>query len=203
MNVLRYSTISGMRTVNDLKKYTFADDSTEPISVLLRFRLPWLTLGLFGGFGAALLLGRYEAVLSKNVELAFFLPFIVYLSDAVGTQTEEIYIRNVKKASEAVKKFYTYLAKEAILGVMFGSLFGLMTLLLSYLWLRDLPVNITIGLSMGISVAMAPIVALIIARIFQIEHQDPAAGAGPFKTILQDVVSIIIYFSIASIILFN
>lgn len=185
------------------QKFAFADDSTEPVRVLLRFRLPWLMVGLFGGFAAALLLGRFESVIAKNVELAFFLPFIVYLSDAVGTQTEEIYIRNVKQSRGAPRKFHLYLIKEAILGVIFGLIFGLLTMLLAFAWLRDLPLSTTIGLSMGVSVSIAPLVALVIARIFQIEHQDPAAGAGPFKTILQDVVSIVVYFSIASIILFR
>lgn len=185
------------------KKYAFADDSTESLSVLLRFRLPWLLLGLLGGFGAAMLLGRYEAVLSEYVELAFFLPFIVYLSDAVGTQTEVIYVRNVKQSKNAVKKFHLYLVKEALLGLIFGLLFGSLTALLAYLWLKDPALSATIGLSMGISVALSPLVALLIARIFQVEHQDPAAGAGPFKTILQDVASILIYFSVASVILFS
>src|SRR5688572_28852662 len=128
-----------MKSQQKTQKYEFADDSTEPLSVLLRFRLPWLMLGLFGGFGAALLLGRFEAVLNKNVELAFFLPFIVYLSDAVGTQTEIIYVRNVKAGKSAVKKFHLYLVKEARLGVIFGVLFGMLTFLLSYLWLREVP----------------------------------------------------------------
>lgn len=192
-----------MKYTKKIKKFDFADDNTEPLSVLLRFRMPWLVVGLFGGFAAAFLLGRFEAVLTKNVELAFFLPFIVYLSDAVGTQTEVIYVRNVKAGKSAVKKFHRYLIKEAALGLIFGLLFGVATFILAYLWMQDTALSLTIGLSMGISVAMSPLVALIIARIFQIEHQDPAAGAGPFKTILQDVVSILIYFSIASIILFS
>lgn len=192
-----------MKTLKKIKKYEFADDSSEPLAVLLRFRLPWLMVGLFGGFGAAFLLGRYEAVLNNNVELAFFLPFIVYLSDAVGTQTEVIYVRNVKTGISAIKKFHRYLVKESALGLIFGILFGALTFGLAHLWLQEVALSLTIGLSMGVSVALSPLVALIIARIFQIEHQDPAAGAGPFKTILQDVVSILIYFSIASIILFS
>jgi len=183
-----------------MQKVIMADDLKESVGFLLRLRLPWLVAGLLGGFGASILISKYEAVLASDVRLAFFLPVIVYLSDAVGTQTETIYVRNL---AEKKGYFHTYLVKESLLGVLFGVVFGFLTFGFTYLWFRDIPLSSTIAMAMACSVAVAPVVALVTAKIFQTEHQDPAVGAGPFKTIFQDVISIVIYFAIASTILFS
>lgn len=181
-------------------QFVEADDLKESTGFLLRLRLPWLIAGLVGGFGASFLISRFESFLSQNVALAFFIPVIVYLSDAVGTQTETIYVRNI---SDKKSMFKIYLAKECTLGLIFGLIFGSLTVAFTYVWLRDFELSLTIGLAMAISVAISPFVALVTTRAFQIEHQDPAVGAGPFKTILQDIVSILVYFATASLILFS
>lgn len=182
-----------------MQKVILADDLKESVGFLLKLRLPWLVAGLIGGFGASILISKYETVLASDVRLAFFLPVIVYLSDAVGTQTETIYVRNL-----ADKKgyFHTYLVKESVLGVLFGIVFGFLTFGFTYLWFKDVSLSSTVAIAMAACVALAPIVALVTAKLFQTEHQDPAVGAGPFKTIFQDVISILVYFSVASSILY-
>jgi Mg/Co/Ni transporter MgtE len=56
---------------------------------------PWLLVGLLGALLAADIVGAYEQQLQANVMLAFFIPGIVYLADAVGTQTEALVIRGL------------------------------------------------------------------------------------------------------------
>lgn len=185
--------------VRKVPQFVAADDLKESTGFLLKLRLPWLLAGLLGGFGASFLISRFEEQLAQNVSLAFFIPVIVYLSDAVGTQTETIYVRNI---TDKKSMFRIYLGKESLLGLIFGAIFGSLTFVFTYFWLGDPSLSLSIGLAMAISVAIAPIVALFTTRLFQIEHQDPAVGAGPFKTILQDIVSILIYFGVSSIILF-
>jgi magnesium transporter len=182
-----------------MQKVILADDLKESVGFLLKLRLPWLVAGLLGGFGASVLISNYEAVLAKDVRLTFFLPVIVYLSDVIGTQTETIYVRNM---AEKKGYFHTYLVKESLLGIIFGIIFGGLTFGFTYLWFQDVSLSSVVSLAMAASVAVAPLVALFTAKIFQTEHQDPAVGAGPFKTIFQDVISILIYFTVASVILF-
>jgi len=55
---------------------------------------------------------RFEEVLSSNIQVAYFMPFIVYIADAIGTQTESIYSRNLKNKKT---KFITYLHKESLI----------------------------------------------------------------------------------------
>lgn len=182
------------------RKQILADDATEGVSLLLRLRLPWLVVGLLLGLLAPLLVARFETVLAENLHLAFFLPIMVYLSGAVGVQTETIYVRNVDKHRA---KFGLYASKELALGLALGAILGSLMGLFAYLWLHDQVVALTVGIAMAINVAIAPIVALTTAYFLHKEHSDPALGAGPFTTVIQDIMSLAIYFIVASIILFT
>jgi magnesium transporter len=69
--------------------------SEESIGRRLWHRLPWLAVGLVGAMLSAILLGSIEDQISANVAVAYFIPAIVYLADAVGTQTETLAIRGL------------------------------------------------------------------------------------------------------------
>src|SRR5574344_2649295 len=75
---------------NKKEKIVYVDDNYEPIRTLFKLRLPALIIGLILGIGISFVTSRFEAVLAKNIQVAFFLPFIVYIADAIGTQTETI-----------------------------------------------------------------------------------------------------------------
>src|SRR5688572_4343502 len=63
-----------------------------------RHRLPWLFVGLAGGALATLVMAGFEATLRETVAVAFFIPALVYLADAVGTQSEAIAVRGLSLA---------------------------------------------------------------------------------------------------------
>lgn len=175
-----------------------SDDAQEHISQLVRERIPWLLLGLAGAACASLLVAHFEEALQANIALAFFIPAIVYLADAVGTQTETLYVRAL---SQGRTHFITYLKKELFVGILLGASFGTLASLLSYLWLGSLETAQTVGLALGITMALAPLVALVVPQILFKEHTDPALGAGPLTTVIQDVLSLCIYFIVATFIL--
>lgn len=178
----------------------YANDSTESTGILLRLRLPVLVLGLLGGIATSVFVSRFEKVLAENVAIAFFVPLMVYISDAIATQTETIYIRNLR-SRPGEKLFWKYFGKELALGVIIGVIFGFVTAVATYIWLQNLAVSSTIGIAMALSITCAPIVALLTANVMYKIHEDPAVGAGPFATLIGDVVTLLIYFSVASLIL--
>lgn len=177
-----------------------ANDEQDDVGLLFRLRIPWLVIGLIGGTAASFIVSRFEAVLSQNISLAFFLPLIVYMSDAVGTQTETIFVRDLSRGKA---KFKEYLLKEFILGIVLGSIFGLLIGIVAYLWLGSFELAQTVFLAMAINVALAPIIALLVPEVLFKRHTDPALGGGPFTTIVQDLVSLSLYLLVASVILFR
>ena len=172
----------------------------ERVDHLIEHRIPWLFAGLLGGFLATLVVSKYESLLSADVRLAFFIPIIVYLSDAVGTQTETIYVRALSNKREL--NFIKYIFKESVVGLGLGFVSGAVLGIFATYWLNSLAMGLTIGLTMLVNLTTAPILAVFIPSILYRRHSDPALGSGPVATIIQDLMSLFIYFLIASIIIF-
>lgn len=184
--------------MNNRKPTLYADDDYESISTLLKVRTPALVIGLLLGFGISFATSRFEEVLTQNIQVAFFLPFIVYIAAAIGTQTEAIYSRDLKSGKA---KFSNYLRKELILGIVFGILFGAVSGTIALLWLKNNLLALSVAASTFLAIAVAPLVALVVTHIFQSLHEDPAAGSGPIATVIQDMTSIVIYGMMSSMIL--
>lgn len=186
-----------MKEMKRKNRIIYADDDTEPVDVLLKIRFPPLLLGLGMGIVISFATSRFEEVLAHNVKIAFFLPFIVYMADAIGTQTQSIYCRDLKTGRA---KFYKYLIKESLIGLLLGIVFGSVSGLVTQWWLSEKLLSLSVGLSMFVTVTFAPLVALLITQATQFFHEDPAAGAGPIATVIQDMLSVIIYGTISSVI---
>lgn len=175
----------------------YADDSYESIPTLFRLRAPSLAVGLLLGIVISFITSRFEETLSHNIHLIFFLPFVIYVADAVGTQTESIYSRNLKDKKTS---FRVYFYKEGLLWLLFWALFGGVSSLIIRWWLHDPKLCLSVWLATFCAVATAPIIALIVTQSFQHFHEDPAAGSGPITTVIQDLISIVIYGLVASLV---
>lgn len=180
-------------------KINLEDDVKEPVGHLIEHRLPWLVLGLLGGIITSVVISKYERILASDLRLAFFIPVIVYMSSAVGMQTETIYVRHLRKAGTALSK---YLPKEIALGLGLGLIFGFVTGFFAGYWLKSYEIGLTVGVTMLINIALAPALATFVPALLYREHTDPALGAGPLATIIQDLISLLVYFLIASLIIF-
>ena len=179
----------------NVENIKYADDETFSVKRIVQMRIPSLALGLALGIILSFVTSRFEEVLSQDIRIAFFIPFIVYMADAIGTQTQNIYIRDLKTGKASFK---TYLIKETLVGVIFGVASSLLTAVITALWLASAKITLTVSLAMFGAVATAPLVALMIAEILQLEHLDPAVGAGPLATVIQDMISVVIFGIIAS-----
>jgi magnesium transporter len=89
---------------------------------IVRARVPWLLIGLLGGFLAGGVASLFEAPLRDNITLAFFLPLVVYMADAVGTQTETVLVRALAYGKVSLG---TQLLREGTVGLIIGGIVGL------------------------------------------------------------------------------
>lgn len=177
----------------------YANDATESVGLLLKFRLPWLFMGASLSLFTAVLVSRFEHILAADPALVFFIPLIVYMSDAVGTQTATIYIRNLG-AKQA--RFHVYVMKEFLVGIALGAFFGLFVGLIAHAWLHNDQVATTIGLAMWASITTATVFSLVTTALMNKLGVDPASGVDPIVSVFQDVISITIYLTVATLILF-
>lgn len=166
----------------------------EPVSRRLLHRLPWLLIGLVGAMASAVLVGSFEAQLDKKVLLAFFVPAVVYMADAVGTQTETLLIRGMS-ASIAMR---TVIRRELVTGVLIGILIGVAFFGFALVGWGDFDVALAVALALTASCAIATSVATVLPRALARLGSDPAFGSGPLATIVQDLLSIAVYLAIAT-----
>ena len=169
----------------------------EPVRARLGHRLPWLVLGLLGSAGAAVLVQGFEADLMSDVRLAFFIPGIVYMADAVGTQTETLIIRGLSVGVPIRRVFRL----ETFTGLLVGLILAAITLPTVRLVLDSLELAVTLSLSLVAACAVATVVAMLLPWLMSRGGRDPAYGSGPLATVVQDLLSLLIYFAIASAIM--
>jgi magnesium transporter len=166
----------------------------EAVPRRLWHRLPWLLLGLLGAMASAGIVGAYERELSDKVLLAFFVPAVVYLADAVGTQTEAILIRGLSVGVSVRDVIGRELASGLVVGVILGAAFLAFAVLV---W-GDSRVAIAVAVSLFASCSIATAVAMLLPWAFQRAGKDPAFGSGPLATVIQDLLSIVVYLAIAT-----
>jgi magnesium transporter len=169
----------------------------EPINRRLWHRLPWLVIGLLGAMGSAALVAGFEQQLEDTVALAFFLPAIVYIAGAVSTQTLTLAIRGLSVGIP----IRTVVWKEAVTGVLIGafisSVFAAFVLMMG----NETEVASVVGVALFGACATASLVALLLPWVLDRLGHDPAFGSGPVVTIVQDLLSLLIYFLVAAAVL--
>lgn len=174
-----------------------ADDS---IWELTRARLPWLILGLFGGLGAALIMGSFETIVENAPEILFFTPLIAAMAGNVGVQSSAIIVQGL--ASDDLKgSISNRLWKEMLLALLNGLILAALLLLFTWFWKGEFYTALAISLSLIAVIVVAGLIGTFIPLFLDKRNIDPAIATGPFITTSNDIFGILIYFWIAKIIL--
>jgi len=175
-----------------------AYDTVLSVSVFtsIKHRLPWLLFGLLGGLAASRVIVWFEETLGKNLVLAAFIPLVLYISNAVGTQLTVLAIRDFALARRLnivryfLKEFQIVLIMALVLG-------GLVSVAVSFHY-YPFPVALIVGAAVAGGVISSLATGLLVPFLFRRARLDPANASGPIATIAQDVLSVLIYFSIAA-----
>jgi len=178
-----------------------AFDSVLQIPLLksVGHRLPWLIIGTIGGLIIAQIIRQFEVTLEKHIILAAFIPLVVYIADAVGTQLEAFVIRDFALFRKI--NFARYFGKHLVTVLVLAILLGIIVGLISYVLYKRIDVASVLGLAVGAATVSALFSGLIVPYIFRNLKVDPANASGPLGTIIQDAISVAIYFSVATVLL--
>jgi len=156
-------------------------------------RLPWLIVGLAMSTGATAVMAWFERDLQANVAIAFFIPALVYIADATGTQTEAIAIRGLSVHRRPLPKI---LMLEILTGGMIGCVVAFLALFGVWVAFENLTLAIGVAVSLLLAGTLASALGLLLPWILSSTRIDPAFGTGPVATIIQDVLTIGIYLTI-------
>lgn len=175
-----------------------ADDS---IWKLTKARLPWLLIGVFGGLGAASIIEHFNGAMGEFIVLLSFVPLIQATAGNVGVQSSAIVVQGL--ANDTIDgNILKRLFKELLLGLVNGIAIAFVALVIShFIFGTDYNVSATIGIALIAVIVMAALVGTFIPIFLDKRGIDPAVATGPFITTSNDVFGILIYFTIAKLIL--
>lgn len=179
------------------EEYTTINSSAM---LMIRSRLPWLIIGVLGGTLAATVITSFEDVLSGFIALAAFIPVMVYMSDAAGTQSEALIIRSL--ALEPSLAYKKYFLRELRVSLVIGAISGLIIGVISFIGWSNFLLGAIVGFSMFFSIMVAVMIATLSPLLFKKLKFDPAVATGPLATIVSDLVTLTIYFGVSMLLIY-
>lgn len=199
MAILRREHVEDLHRLAGITRET--DHAREAIEELpmrrARHRLPWLIVGLGGSVVATFVVARFETALAAKPALAFFVPGLVYLADAIGTQSEAVAVRGLSLSHVGLARL---IGGELRTGLMIGLVLALLAFPMVWLAFGELRLAAAVTIALAGASALASVLGLLLPWLLARFGSDPAYGSGPLATIVQDVLSLLIYFAAVSVI---
>lgn len=198
-----YSRLAGITDVN-------LEEEGESVSDSVKKRMPWLAILLVINLLTSSIIAVFEDVLVAIPILALFMPLILNMAGNSGTQSLGIVIRLfATNQLEDKKEISKHLFKETITGFLNGLIIGIL-LFLVVVGLRMLdgssfatvfPFALVISVSIFVALVVSTLAGATIPLLMKLIKVDPAVASGPFITTINDIISLLIYFGLASMML--
>src|SRR3989338_1007482 len=177
-------------------EHTFDTVVETPLLQSVRHRILWLFLGMIGGLLAANIIGSFEQTLERNLLLAAFIPLVVYLADAVRTQLEAFTIRDLALFQNSSRSSYFF--RQLAIVVIISIVLGTVAFFVSFLMYREVSISAVLALSIISASTISVVTGILVPFFFRTFSSDPANASGPIGTIIQDILSVSVYFLIAT-----
>jgi magnesium transporter len=163
-----------------------------------RKRLPWLIILLFLGMMTASLIGKFEDTLSKVAILATFIPLIAGMAGNTGTQALAVAVRGIATGDLQKESKLKLIIREAGTGIITGTTCGILVMIVVFFWQHDFFLGLLVGVSIFSTLIVATLAGSFIPLLMHRFNIDPAVASGPFITTINDIISILIYFGMAT-----
>jgi magnesium transporter len=164
-------------------------------------RLPWLILLLFIGVVSGTIISNFQGTLSKVVALAFFMPMIAGMTGNTGTQSLAVVVRGLISRDINKKDIFKLIIREFNVGLIIGITCGVVISIIAYVWQGSAILGLVVGSSLVITLIIGTLAGTIIPIILYKLKIDPAVASGPLITTLNDILSLLIYFGMATLFL--
>jgi magnesium transporter len=171
--------------------------STAPIWALFRKRILWLLFLGVAGFLSGNVIASFEHTLGTIISLAFFIPVLIDTGGNTATQSATLIIRAIATGDLTLKKWFSVVKKELLIGVLLGGTLGFVLYLWSYFWKGEYLISLVVGMSVTVITLWANLVGGLLPIVLTKLKLDPAVVSSPLLTTLLDVTGLLIYFSIA------
>lgn len=180
-----------------------------PLSVLIRKRATWLVILFLSEMLTATAMGYFEDEIAKAVVLALFVPLVISSGGNSGSQATTLIIRAMALGEVRLRDWWRVLRRELLSGLALGVILGAIGFLRIAVWSAFLPlygphwplVGLTVALALVGIVTWGTLAGSMLPFLLRRLGLDPAASSAPFVATLVDVTGLIIYFSVAMLVL--
>ncbi|HKI45103.1 MAG TPA: magnesium transporter, partial [Balneolales bacterium] len=176
---------------------------------LVQKRARWLVVIFLGEMLTASVTGFFEGELHRVTMLVTFMPLILSTGGNSGSQAATLIIRAMSVGEFGLRDWFRIMKREILAGLALGLIFGILGLLRVTVWqmlfhlygIHWLLIMITIGISLIGVVLWGTLIGSMMPFIMRSLGADPAVSSNPFVATLVDVTGLIIYFSVATLLL--
>ena len=174
---------------------------TKSIFKNIKMRMPWLFASCVGGIIASFIIGYFQESLSKLAYLAAFIPVIMGMGGNIGVQSATITVRGLATGRLNIRDIWSVVSKQLMVGLILGLLYGIIVGLVAQLkYSREL-FALSVGIAVLCSMTMAALAGSLVPMTLAKINIDPAIASGPFVTTAIDIISVTLYFIIATTLL--
>ena len=161
-------------------------------------RLPWLLIGMIGGLGNSVILGGFESSFATNPKMALFIPLIGGTGGNVGIQSSAIVVQGLANNTLKEGNIVPQILKESVVSLINASIISLVVFIYNFFMLGDRGITASVSLSLFAVVMFASIFGTLVPMTLDKMKIDPALATGPFITITNDIIGMMIYMFITS-----
>jgi len=180
-----------------------------PLVELVRKRAGWLTVLFVGELLTATAMAYFEEEIARAVVLALFVPLIISSGGNSGSQATTLVIRAMAVGEVKIRDWWRVFRREVGTGFALGAVLGMLGLIRVVLWQavggaygeHYLLLGLAVGITLAGVVLWGCLVGAMLPFAFRRLGLDPASASAPFVATLVDVTGLVIYFSVASVLL--
>lgn len=174
----------------------------KPIRENAIIRAPWLLATFVGGVMSMMIVGLFSNELTKIIALAAFMPIIAGMGGNIATQSSTIIVRGIATGRVNINELFRIVFKEMRVGLILGALYGLLLGVVAYLgYAEPKTLGLVVGLSIFFSMVMAATIGSLVPLILKRFDVDAAIATGPVVTTLIDMLGVLVYLSVAKLLL--
>ena len=177
------------------------EDMFSPVLVTSKRRGIWLGINLLTAFLAAYVIGFFEDILDQVVALAILITIVPSMGGIAGSQTLTIAIRGLALGQLGSSNYRSLIKKEISVGFLNGLMWALVVASLSIIWFGNFAIGMVIAFALVVNLLAGALAGAVIPVVLRQIGIDPAIAGGVVLTTVTDVVGIIAFLGLATLVL--
>ena len=161
----------------------------------------WLGINLLTAFLAAAVIGFFEDILDQVVALAILITIVPSMGGIAGSQTLTLAIRGLALGQLGSSNYKSLIKKEISIGILNGLIWALVVASFSIIWFGNFNIGAIIGFALIVNLVAGAFAGAVIPVLLRQMGIDPAIAGGVVLTTVTDVVGIVAFLGLATLVL--